>query len=287
MTAAQRSGRFSSAAGSALFAPLWADMRHTGVFLDLDGVLAPIAPRPELAAVPEPTVVLVRRLLHLFALVAIVSGRGAGDVRRMIDVPQLTVVGNHGAEVWLFGKAPEAEEHLLAGRIALIDGAACELERDPRLAAAGVRLERKGLSVALHTRGAGERAAAIAAEAAAAVAARHGLEILRGRAVVDLRFPGRTKGSAVSRLVRTAGLTAALYVGDDGTDLDAFAALDRLRRESGVHGVKVGVASDEGPAELGEAADVMIEFDDVPAMLAVLADEARRRRDTSGAKGAR
>jgi trehalose 6-phosphate phosphatase len=276
-----------SSTGPTLLAALWADPRRTGVFLDLDGVLAPIVARPELTAVPASTVALVRRLLGGYGVVAIVSGRSAADVRRLIAMPELLVVGNHGAEVSAPVRAVDSTSAASAQRDewaslrAKIECAARELEADLGLVAAGVRVERKGLSVALHTRGSGERAATVAAAVAAEAAARHGLAVLQGRAVVDLRIPGVTKGSVVAELVRANALTAALYVGDDGTDLDAFAALDRLRRDAGVATVKVGVASDEGPPELAGAVDLMVEFADIPAMLAALADEAERRTDES------
>jgi trehalose-6-phosphatase len=45
----------------------------------------------------------------------------------------------------------------------------------------------------------------------------------------------------------------ALYAGDDTTDLDGFRGLDDLELA-----VRVAVSSDEGPAELREAADVVV-----------------------------
>jgi trehalose 6-phosphate phosphatase len=66
------------------------------------------------------------------------------------------------------------------------------------------------------------------------------------------------KGGAVERLAGEAGLEAVLYAGDDVADLDAFAALDRLR-DAGLETVKVAVRGDETPAALVEAADVTVE----------------------------
>jgi trehalose 6-phosphate phosphatase len=287
MTTQPRGDSTWPAAGPALLAALWTDPRRTGVFLDLDGVLAPIVARPELAAVPASTVTLVRRLVSAYGMVAIVSGRSAVEVQRLIAVPDLLVVGNHGAELSVPGRPVDSTSAASAHRDeweslrATIECAALELETDPDLLAAGVRVERKGLSVALHTRGSGEQAAIAATIAAAAAATRHGLAVLPGRAVVDLRIPGVTKGSAVAELVRANDLTAALYIGDDGTDLDAFATLDDLRCEGGIATVKVGVASDDGPRELAGAVDLMVEFADVPAMLTILADAAERTIDES------
>jgi len=67
------------------------------------------------------------------------------------------------------------------------------------------------------------------------------------------------KGTAVRALLDGTGATAALYVGDDRTDADAWRAL-RAMREEGSLGVAVGlaVASGEVPPEVREAADLEV-----------------------------
>jgi trehalose 6-phosphate phosphatase len=62
-----------------------------------------------------------------------------------------------------------------------------------------------------------------------------------------------SKGTAVRRLLEQTGLRRALYAGDDTTDLDGFSALDGLEAA-----VRVAIVSPEGPAELGERADVIV-----------------------------
>jgi trehalose-6-phosphatase len=62
-----------------------------------------------------------------------------------------------------------------------------------------------------------------------------------------------SKGTAVRALLAESGLARALYAGDDTTDLDGFAALDGLEAA-----VRVAVVSPEGPAELGERADLVL-----------------------------
>src|ERR671934_152751 len=49
--------------------------KEAGILLDVDGTLAPIVARPELASVPEPTRKELRRLVGRYGLVACVSGR--------------------------------------------------------------------------------------------------------------------------------------------------------------------------------------------------------------------
>jgi trehalose 6-phosphate phosphatase len=71
------------------------------------------------------------------------------------------------------------------------------------------------------------------------------------------------KGAGIVGLLRDSDLVAAVYVGDDRTDLDAFRGLGELV-EMGRLGtaIRVGVRSDEGPAELEEAADAMVDGTD-------------------------
>jgi len=84
---------------------LAAEPGRAGVFLDVDGVLAPIVARPEDASVPEATRAELRRLSGRYALVACISGRAGDDARRVVGVPQLVYIGNHGLEL-----QPEAGE---------------------------------------------------------------------------------------------------------------------------------------------------------------------------------
>ncbi len=127
-----------------------------------------------------------------------------------------------------------------------------------------VRLEDKGPIVAFHWRGAADEAAARSAvEQIAAQAQEAGLTTHWGRKVLEVRPPVPfDKGAGVRRLLEEAGpaITAALYAGDDRTDLDAFRALGELAAEGKVeHVVRVGVESEEGPPEIRERADVVVD----------------------------
>ena len=82
-----------------------------------------------------------------------------------------------------------------------------------------------------------------------------------GRKVLEVRPPVElNKGRGVEHLLEGTDITAALYVGDDNTDLDAFAALRRLAADGRLQAaVCVGVASDETPPELEAQADVLVD----------------------------
>ncbi|MBD0318002.1 MAG: trehalose-phosphatase [Thermoleophilia bacterium] len=224
---------------------------RSALLFDVDGVLAPIVPRPELAAVPEATRAELRRLADRYRLVACVSGRTGDDGRRVLGVDGIEVVGNHGLEL-----DPRADAFA------------------PRLAAFRETIawpvEDKRLSLSLHYREAlDEDAARAALERVAERAHAAGLVPRFGRKVLEIRPPiDADKGTAVRALLARTGATRALYAGDDTTDLDAFAGLAAATLE---HAVCVAVASAEGPAPLREAADLVAESpEDFAKLLALL-----------------
>jgi len=71
---------------------------RVAVFLDYDGTLAPLAPHPDLAVLPEAAAALLRRLASR-ALVAIVSGRSLANVRQMVGIEGLAYAGGHGLHI--------------------------------------------------------------------------------------------------------------------------------------------------------------------------------------------
>ena len=128
--------------------------------------------------------------------------------------------------------------------------------------ALGLRLEDKGPIQALHWRGAeDERAAEARAHEIAAAAGRAGLEPRWGRKVLELRpVGGGGKDAAIAALLATDGVDAAVYAGDDRTDLDAFRRLRELREAGELEdGVCVGVVSPEAPPELTEESDLLVD----------------------------
>jgi trehalose 6-phosphate phosphatase len=128
-----------------------------------------------------------------------------------------------------------------------------------------VRLEDKEAIAALHWRGVPDEEDALAAiEDVAEAAEKAGFVTHWGRKVLEIRPPVRIdKGAGIVGLLRDTELTAAVYVGDDMTDLDAFHGLAELVQSGQLgHAVKVGVASDEGPSALEDEADVMVDGTD-------------------------
>lgn len=244
----------------ALLEALRADPRRTAILTDVDGTLAPIVERPELAAVPARASALLERLADRYGLVGCISGRQAEEARRLVGVSGIAYAGNHGLELLLAGDDGPRLDPALTGRerdagrfVAGLDASA--------LAEAGLRLEDKGPIQALHWRGAAdEKTAAAWAEEIATGAEQAGLAVRRGRKVLELRPPGGGKDAAVASLLDGRGLRVAVYAGDDRTDLDAFRRLRELREQGELEtAICVGVLSPEGPPELAEQADLTVE----------------------------
>jgi trehalose 6-phosphate phosphatase len=228
-----------SGAPDDLLAQLAAEPAEAGLFLDFDGVLAPIVERAEDAVPPPETRVELARLVGRYALVAVVSGRAGDDVRTRLGVEGVVCVGSHGLEL-----EPQAERWRRT--LAAFAADAPWPQGD---------VEVKGLAVAFHFRGhPDEKEAVLRLDAIADTAREEGLVARYGRKILEVLPPvGSHKGTAVRHLLEERGLRRALAAGDDTTDLDSFAALDGLDVA-----VRVAVASAEAPQVLLDAADLVV-----------------------------
>jgi trehalose 6-phosphate phosphatase len=258
-----------------LLRPLKADPQNSAVLLDVDGVLAPIVQHPDDAHMPETTRRPLIDVAKRYGVVACVSGRRASDARRIVALGSIAYLGSHGSEVLLPGSiAPQLDSELQAWTERVQSFArehfGEELER------LRVRLEDKEAIAALHWRGVPDEEQAEAAVGQVAKQAEQaGFTVHWGKKVLEIRPPVRIdKGAGIVHLLQDRELAGALYVGDDKTDIDAFHGLDELREKGRIaHAVKVGVRSDEGPPELEQGADAMVDgTDGVRDLLRALLD---------------
>jgi trehalose 6-phosphate phosphatase len=251
------------------------------VVCDFDGTLAPISPDPMAPTIMPAARHALRRLARIARrrpdrlALAILSGRTALDVAGRVRVGGLTYLGDHGiqggdlpvgvvAERLRVSHDPRlAEHHAVARRLG------DEVERLLG-GAAWLFVEPKGPSVAFHFRAADDvvaaRARILAAldDAGAALpAALRGprFRYTEGRRIVELRpEDAGAKGEAVARLLERHGSTAALVIGDDRSDTEAFAVVTR-ERDAGrlAASLLLGVqGAGETPPELLAAANVIL-----------------------------
>ncbi|MGH2984813.1 MAG: trehalose-phosphatase [Solirubrobacterales bacterium] len=243
-----------------LLAPLREDPGRAAILTDIDGTIAPIKGRPEEAGVPEGTRELLRRLAARYALVAGISGRQAEDARRIVGVEEIAYSGNHGFELLLPGTDEPQPDPSLDGHEDEAGRFVAELDR-AELDRAGFRVEDKGAIVALHWRGApNEGEAESLASEIASEAEWQDLVPHLGRKVLEIR-PNVpiNKGIAVAAMLAAEPLRAALYAGDDRTDVDGFTALRMLRADGDLEAVAcIAIASPETSPEVLESADLSV-----------------------------
>lgn len=209
-----------------------ARLQRPALFLDMDGVLAPLAATPD-AVVPDPrrTAVLRRLAERLDGRVAILSGRTIAEIDRIAERAAASASGVHGLER---RRADGSLDHAPAA--AGVRDAVAAFERFASLRP-GMIVEDKAVSAGLHFRGAPTEAAA--AEALArSLAAETGLALQAGNQVVELKTPGTDKGTALKAFMAEPPFAGAIPVmlGDDLTDEDGFRAAAGL----GGFGVLVG-----------------------------------------------
>jgi trehalose 6-phosphate phosphatase len=244
-----------------LLAPIREDPGRSAVLTDVDGTIAPIVTDPADAAVPESTRELLRALAKRYALVGCLSGRRALDARRIVGLDELAYSGNHGFELLLPGDEEVRPDPSLDGHEGDAPGFVEGLDRS-ELERVGIRTEDKGAIVGLHWRGSeNEGAAESLAHEIASEAEWQGLVPHRGRKVLEIRpNVAINKGGAVAALLASRPVEAALYGGDDRTDVDAFTALRTLREDGQLRATAcIAVASDESPPEVSAQADITVD----------------------------
>jgi trehalose 6-phosphate phosphatase len=246
---------------SAALEPLRSDPARAGVLLDVDGTLAPIVRHADDAAVPEPTRALLIQVARRYGCVACVSGRQSSVARQIVSIGSIAYIGNHGVELLRPGGTEVELDREVAAWEQRIRRFAQDAY-DDELRRLRVRSEDKRAIAAFHWRGApDEEAAAAAVRRVAARAESSGLWTHWGRKVLEIRPPVEIdKGRGIRRLLRDADLKAAVYVGDDRTDVDAFEGLRTLVEQGRLgSSVCVGVRSDETPRQLEDAADALVD----------------------------
>ena len=230
--------------------------RGTLIALDYDGTLAPIAPRPQDARMPASTRARLARVARRYPVI-VLTGRSRRDALRFLGgVPVLEVIGSHGLETP--GSA-------LTRVLARVEAWRAQLAHRLR-ALAGVDIEDKRYSLAVHYRHAQDPAAKELIGAAAGEL--EGARVVGGKEVVNVvPADAPDKGAALLAACRRLGCDRAVFVGDDVTDESAFAAAPPGQ----VFTIRVGEAPDSAAAyylrsqdEVDVLLDLLLQVDGRP-----------------------
>lgn len=193
------------------------------LFLDIDGTLLDLAPKPDDVVVPPTLSPLLDALTARFGgALALVSGRSLDGIDRLFPGGR-DAAGSHGAEWRLEGETSVSADIWPDDLTSMIE---TEAKRLP-----GVLVEPKSRSVALHFRAAPEHSAALRAVAEAAMrAAAQPLRLLEGKMVIELILAGMTKGSAIKRFMACPPYAGRrpVFIGDDVTDESGFVAVNEM-----------------------------------------------------------
>ena len=228
-----------------------------GLIFDVDGTIAEIAPTAEAVRVTPKCKKHLRSLVKRLLLVAAISGRLAIVAKRLVGVDGVVYYGNHGLERCFKGQVeirPSAQGYIEKTATAI-------KELRPVLLPMGVVFEDKGAGLVFHYRTLPNREGVretILKEIGRSSAAQW-FRIDQARAVIELRPPLEvSKGSVVKELIESYHLKAAVYMGDDVSDIDAFDTMQALSRGVIFQGLAIGVVGEETPPQVAERADLLL-----------------------------
>lgn len=220
-------------------------------FFDIDGTLARIEKSPDAVRVDVGVLELIEALTeHTGGAVALVSGRSLADIDHLFPSILVAAAGQHGAERRNRNgdivRQPTPSAKLLEMRDAL---------RAMEQRHAGLLLEDKGLSLALHYRNVPRLASFVQREVRALyLQMGAGFHMQAGKCVVEIVPVGHTKGTVVSEFMTEHPFNGRVpaFLGDDVTDESAFTVVNNLGGVS----IKVGAGPTQAHFRLRDVSSV-------------------------------
>lgn len=238
-----------------------------GLLSDFDGTLSYFKPYPEVAQLTPRNRELIVALTARLPLVALISGRAARELQSYVQLPDIAYIGNHGLE------------ELRDDEVVVLEAARVWEERlnnfsrdlgEPTIP--GVRHQNKRITMSITYRQAEqpEQVRLKLQERLQQVNANYGFQLSEGRTIWEVRPPiAADKGTALANLIAKHQLDAALFLGDDFTDVAAFESLKGLRSAGKIQGLNVAVLGATDIPLVRESADVIANnVEDVETLLA-------------------
>tara|TARA_R100001132_G_scaffold26626_2_gene28744 strand:+ start:300 stop:1046 length:747 start_codon:yes stop_codon:yes gene_type:complete len=205
--------------------PRLSEIADPALLLDFDGTLVDLAPSPDAITVPDHLgKALERKAAALNGRLAIVSGRFIADIRGHLPDCAVVISGSHGAEI----ESPEGSS-VSEREAPRVPDAALAAAREFAGRTKGLLLEEKALGLGLHYRdctASKEEVRTFAQD----LARDHGLTLRDGKMILELATTDADKGDGVRAIMAQPPFAGAtpVFVGDDLTDEDGFAAVNEL-----------------------------------------------------------
>ncbi|EQB71680.1 MAG: hypothetical protein AMDU1_APLC00020G0046 [Thermoplasmatales archaeon A-plasma] len=189
--------------------------RGSPIFLDYDGTLVPLSTDPE-TTFPDDDVLWIMDRLSGKYQVYVATGRSIPEITRFLD-SRYNFIALHGAILKPKDGQPEyvtdAGEYIRKCD-AIYAGRDDFFRRYP-----GLKMTNKQGGLVFIMWGLDEKAMSSLVEEVSMLASQTGMDLYRGKRIVELRIPGVNKGITI-RGVRNGA--PALIAGDDATDEDSF-----------------------------------------------------------------
>jgi trehalose 6-phosphate phosphatase len=204
------------------------NLRSIALLLDVDGTILDTADTPGSVVVSGSLLASLKELhTKCGGALALVSGRLIRNLDAVFAPLRLPAIGGHGAEMRLSGNDAPQAQHVAPISDALRTLIAEVAASDPRII-----LEDKGSSLAVHYRRAPQMEQLLKTKIAAIISsiAVQDLEVMHGKAVIEIKSANFSKGEAVREMMRSPPFVhrKPIFVGDDTTDESVFKVLPML-----------------------------------------------------------
>lgn len=200
------------------------------LFLDFDGTLVELAPRPQDVIIPQNlTATLASLDARLTNRLAIVSGRSVDVLRHDFNIVDIAIAGSHGNEIAMKGDAAPTRSAQLGMLVSDLEEFASHHD--------GILIEPKTMGVGLHFRSAPDLEM-ICKATAHQLAEKYDLQVQAGKMLFEIYSGSEDKGSAIRKICAMEPFSGAkpIFIGDDKTDEHGFKAATEL----GGAGILVG-----------------------------------------------
>ena len=250
-----------------------AKLPRLGIFADFDGTLSPFTHFPAIPELSPRNRQLLIKFAERLPVVSVISGRGAPELRELVNLPNIRYVGNHGLEHFrgdelIVVEAAKKWETKLNGFMR-------DLEALPPIE--GARYQHKRITTSIMYRATDDPQIARKQilKMIEGINSPYGFVFSEGHNIWEIKPPiAFNKGTAIAAMIDEFQLDGAIFLGDDITDISGLEAVRHCRDEGRINGLSIAVYSERDLPEVRAAADVIAQdVTDVEALLSWVHDQ--------------